>query len=145
LAEVKVESTLLAKLHDVCAARATLRLAVLFGSQATGQSHAGSDFDIGILPLVEFSLREELQLAQDLSELTGTEVDVVRLDGDDPLLGREVAETGVCIMQKREGEFAAYRARAMSTWIDFDETMAPHRKRLIQRLAGKVAADQSEP
>jgi uncharacterized protein len=130
-----VSAELLAKLRAGCAAGAPLRLAVLFGSQATGKAHAESDFDIGILPLGEITLHQELALASDLSQVTGTEVDIVRLDGDDPLLGGEVAQTGICIFQHAEGEFAAYRARAMSTWIDFDETMAPHRKRLIQRLA----------
>jgi predicted nucleotidyltransferase len=131
---VSIDSALRARLHAICA-QMPLRLAILFGSQATGKAHAGSDFDVGIWPTRALALREELSLASELSYVTGTEVDVVRLDGDDPLLGREVAQTGICLYQDCEGEFAAYRARAMSTWIDFEETMAPHRKRLIATLA----------
>jgi predicted nucleotidyltransferase len=113
-----------------------VRLGVLFGSRAAGTARPGSDFDIGILPLdPDLSLHAELSLAADLSSVVGTEVDLVRLDRDDPLLGREVARNGVCLFEEVPGVFTAYRARALSTWLDFEETIAPHRERFLRRLA----------
>lgn len=131
-----IEPTLAAKLRDVLSSGPALRLAVLFGSQATGRARAGSDFDIAILPAFDLSLRDELTLAASLSEVTGTEVDVVRLDKEDPLLHREVALHGICLVEPRPGAFAAYRAGAVSRWIEWDETLAPHRERFLRRLAG---------
>jgi predicted nucleotidyltransferase len=113
-----------------------LRLAVLFGSQATGRARAESDWDVGIIPMnPDLALHEELALASALSAIVGREVDVVRLDGDAPLLGAEVARDGVCLFEAAPGLFAAYRAGAMSRWIDFEDTLAPHRARFLERLA----------
>jgi predicted nucleotidyltransferase len=113
-----------------------LRLAVLFGSQASGKGRPGSDFDIGIIPVsAALSLHEELLLGSELSSVTGTEVDVVRLDGAVPLLGAEVARSGICLFEAVPGTFAAFRANAISEWMAFEELIAPHRARFLQRLA----------
>lgn len=127
---------LVARLREVLRGGPPLRLAVLFGSRASGRARASSDVDIGILPMdPNLTLADELNLASDLSGAAGAEVDLVRLDGDNPLLGREVALTGVCLQESEPGVFAAYRADAMACWIDFDETIAPHRERFLKRLA----------
>ncbi len=113
-----------------------LRLAVLFGSQAAGRARAGSDFDVGIIPSdPQLSLRDELALAAALSATVSAEVDLVRLDDDAPLLGAEVARTGICLFEAAPGVFAAYRASAISLWLDFEGLVAPHRARFLRRLA----------
>lgn len=133
----RVAPSLVSKLRDVLSKGPALRLAVLFGSQATGRARPGSDFDIAILPAdLELSLNDELMLARSLSAATGSEVDLVRLDKDDPLLHREIALHGLCLAEDVAGRFSAYRANAVSRWIDFEETIAPHRARFLRRLAG---------
>jgi len=128
----------LERLRAVLAGNPLLALAVLFGSRASGSPRPSSDFDVGILPRDgAFSLRQELELAALLSGSVGHEVDVVRLDRDDPLLGREVARAGICLFEAQAGAFAAYRATAMSLWIDFEETIAPHREKFLRRLAAR--------
>ena len=125
------------RLRAALAGGPPLRLAVLFGSQATERAREGSDFDIGIIPVdPELSLHEELALASALSAAVGAEVDVVRLDDDAPQLGAEVARGGVCLVEEAPGVFAAYRADAMSRWLDFEDTIAPHRAHFLRRLAG---------
>lgn len=115
-----------------------LRLAVLFGSRATGQSGERSDFDVGIIPTdPALPLSDECALASTLSAAVEAEVDVVRLDGESPLLGAEVARDGVCLLEGEAGAFAAFRADAVSRWIDFEETIAPHRQAFLRRLAGR--------
>lgn len=131
------DAELLAGLHRVLADGPPLTLAVLFGSRATGRATAQSDIDIGIIPAYPaLPLADELRLASDLSGAARAEVDLVRLDRDDPLTGREVALHGICLLESSPGLFAAYRARAMSHWIDFEEVVAPHRDRFLRRLAG---------
>jgi predicted nucleotidyltransferase len=126
----------MAKLRAAVASGPRLRLAVLFGSQATGEAVAGSDVDVGILPVDDrMPMGEELELASALSAVTGTEVDLLRLDHASPLLGREIAVSGICLLEENVGSFTAWRAAAMAEWIDFDEMIAPHRERFLERLA----------
>ena len=129
--------TLLESLRATLKAGPSLRLAILFGSRATGRAREGSDFDVGIVPVDPgLPLGQELALAAALSAAVASEVDVVRLDGDCPLLAAEAAREGVCLLEAAPGVFAAFRADAMSRWIDFEDTIAPHRARFLRRLAG---------
>ena len=128
---------LLLRVCDSLRAGPALRRAVLFGSQAKGTAKSRSDFDIGIIPVENLSMHEELSLASLVSGVLESEVDLVRLDEDNPLLGREVARTGICLLEDKPGAFAAYRATAMSCWLDFEETVAPHRENFLRRLSEK--------
>lgn len=132
------DPVLLERLRASLASGPPLQLAVLFGSRASGRARPGSDCDVGVLPRASGALRlhDELELAAKLSEAVGTEVDLVRLDRDDPVLGREVAMNGVCLFEAERGAFAAYRATAVSRWLDYEQTIAPHRARFLRRLAG---------
>ncbi|HEX3343314.1 MAG TPA: nucleotidyltransferase domain-containing protein [Polyangiaceae bacterium] len=72
-----------------------LRLAVLFGSRATGREHGESDFDIGVFPVdADLSLREELSLASALSSVAGREVDVVASRSRSRGLDRKIRRSG---------------------------------------------------
>jgi hypothetical protein len=84
------------------------------------------------------AITDELALAAALSEAAGAEVDLVRLDVDAPQLGAEVARTGLCLFEAAPGTFAAFRAEAIARWIDFEETMAPHRAVFLRRLAARA-------
>lgn len=107
--------SLLAQLRTAVASGPRLRLAVLFGSQATGKAAPGRDVDIGIVPLdAAMPIGDELAFASALVAVVGTEIDLVRLDHAAPLLGREVAQSGVCLFEAAPGAFAAWRASAMS-------------------------------
>jgi len=129
------DAKLLERLRAVLGSGPALQLAVLFGSRARGDARADSDFDLGIVPAdPALSLHDELALAAALSEALRAEIDVVRLDTDNPLLGREVAHTGVCVLESQPGAFSAYRAEAVSRWLDFDSAVAPYRTRFLSRL-----------
>lgn len=127
---------LISRLRGALGTAPHLRLAVLFGSRARGSARAESDVDVAIVPERDLLLAEELRLASSLSGAVGLEVDVVRLDHADPLLAREVATSGVALFEWRPGAFAAFRADAISAWLDFEETIAPHRAKFLARLAG---------
>jgi predicted nucleotidyltransferase len=117
-----------------------MRLVVLFGSRAGDRARPESDLDVGIIPAErELPLGPELALQSVLSKATGHEVDLVRLDGDDLVLGREAATHGVLVHEERPGFFAQYRARALSDWLDFEESLGPARDRYLRRLAERGA------
>jgi predicted nucleotidyltransferase len=125
------------RLREVLSNGPPLRLAVMFGSLARGQGRQDSDVDVGIIPVdPDLPLHDELCLASALSNAAGRDVDLVRLDVDDALLGAEVARDGICLLEACPGTFAAYRADAMSRWMDWEETIAPHRAHMLRRLAG---------
>ena len=134
----EADRNLVAALLRGLAAGPPLYLAVLFGSRASGAPRGPkSDVDVGIIPVnAALSSSDELAVASALSGAVGLEVDLVRLDRDEPLLGREVAVHGVCLFEARPGVFSAWRAEATSRFIDFEETIGPHRNRLLRRIAG---------
>jgi predicted nucleotidyltransferase len=116
-----------------------VRLAVLFGSRAKGTEHTGSDVDVAVLPRdAEWTLSGEQELARRLSESVGIDEDLERLDGDDPVLGLEVARHGRLIVEDAPGVFSAWRARAASIGLEFEECIAPHRRTYLERLAKRA-------
>lgn len=56
-----------------------IRLAILFGSQASGKTHAGSDVDVAVALDGEMSTSRQGELSARLSEALGCEVDVADL------------------------------------------------------------------
>lgn len=56
-----------------------IRLAILFGSQASGKTHAGSDVDVAVALDGEMSPSRQGELSARLSEALGCEVDVADL------------------------------------------------------------------
>jgi predicted nucleotidyltransferase len=125
---------LLSRLREVFASRADVRLAVLFGSAATGKRHSGSDVDVAVLP-VEMSLADDLELNRLLTLAAGTEVHLVRLDDDSTLLRWRIANEGVPIVERSAGEFARFQARAAAEYIDF----APALQRAGETFRRRIA------
>lgn len=90
--------------------RGDVHLAIVFGSRARGTAMPSSDLDVAVrAPGVDL-----LELAAELSRVSGHEVDVVALeDASVPLLGRIVRE-GVGVHEARRGALATWRARALA-------------------------------
>ena len=105
-------------LARVLSARADVRLAVLFGSNANGQTHAESDVDIAILPAGDPPLAWELSLQGDSEAACGRTVDLVRLDQANDLVRWHVARDGILVCEASPGLFRLFRANAA---IEHDE------------------------
>ena len=64
-----------------------LSLLLLFGSQTTGKTHKGSDYDIAYLSDSPLSLGDESKLVFDLIQMFGSEaIDLASIRGASPLL-----------------------------------------------------------
>ncbi len=97
-----------------------LRVAILFGSAASGRLHSASDIDVGILPIEpDLPLGRELELQADLERLCGRPVDLVRLDLASTLLRWEVARGGRVLLDKPAGSAARFQAQAAIEHADF--------------------------
>ncbi len=112
-----------------------LRLAILFGSQASGRVHAESDVDVAIVPVdPELTLADELALQDAIARAAERDVDLVRADRADPIVRREIAR-GRPLLEERPGIFARFAADAMLEYLDMEPLLVESRKRYLRRIA----------
>lgn len=97
-----------------------VRLAVLFGSAARGQSGPDSDIDVGVL--FEAGQESAAALEVALARATGRRLDLVRLEAAPPLLRFEIARDGRVLLERTPHAWADFRARAMTDWWDWAPT-----------------------
>ena len=86
----------LARIRDVLAAHPTVERAVLYGSRAKGNFHAGSDIDLCLVG-VSLSLTEQLQIESELDDLLlPYKIDLSRFHAmDHPALLDHIQRVGV--------------------------------------------------
>lgn len=100
-----------ASLKRALAGRRDVRVALLFGSEARGTAHAGSDVDVA----VDAPTADPLELAAMLSEALSREVDVVPLeDATIPLL-EQLIRDGIVVHEAYRGAGALWRSRTLAT------------------------------
>jgi predicted nucleotidyltransferase len=98
------------RLRSALAGRKDVRVAVLFGSEARGTAHAGSDVDVA----VDAPGADILDLAAALSEALSREVDVVPLeDATIPLL-EQLVRDGIVVHEAYPGAGAQWRSHALT-------------------------------
>jgi uncharacterized protein YutE (UPF0331/DUF86 family)/predicted nucleotidyltransferase len=113
-----------------------LRLALMFGSMATSTGTSESDLDLAIAPLhPDLSLRDELDLQRRLTEVSGREVDLVRLDKASCLVRWQVARDGRVLVEAGPFEAARFLASAASDYLDFEPSFARAAALFQARLA----------
>lgn len=102
-------SPLTHKIADVLGTFTGVKLALMFGSRATGKAREDSDLDLAIdAPGVD-----RAQIAARVSEALGLEVDVVSLnDVTIPLL-RELIRDSQVVYEGARGNAASWRTRAL--------------------------------
>lgn len=113
-----------------------LRLAVVFGSVATGHSRATSDLDIAILPAdPTITLMDEARLAGAIEEAWGASVDLVRLDLASTFLRWQIARDGQPLLSEPVSEWTRFRAVAASDHADFQEPFSRAAELFRRRIA----------
>jgi predicted nucleotidyltransferase len=125
-ATLELSDRQLARLAEI-ARRHRLELVVLFGSQARGRSHAGSDTDLAIcrrdLPL---DFDERLDLDAELGAALGRDVDLVDLRSADPLLLHQVFLAPRLLFGAPHA-FERERLRAFHRYVDYRPFLALER------------------
>jgi uncharacterized protein len=114
-----------------------LRLAVLFGSAARGESGPDSDLDVGVL--FEAGRERTAGLEVALARAAGRRVDLVCLDAAPPLLRFEVARDGRVLLEGTPHAWADFRARAMTDWWDWAPTARLFHAAAASRLRAALA------
>jgi predicted nucleotidyltransferase len=132
---------LLERLRERAASLPEVRLAVLFGSTARGQTRKGSDVDLGLL--LEPDTREARNHAvMELERVAGRETDVVYLNEVPPLLGFEISRDGILLLERESGLWTGFKARAMVAWWDWAPTARRIHQTILQNLREKVSHGQ---
>lgn len=96
-----------------------LSLVVLFGSQATGRTHKGSDVDVGFLAETPISFEKELLLRHALTEiLKRDDVELINLQNVSPQFMCAVAREGVVLFQSGKTVFDTFAVYAHKLYVE---------------------------
>lgn len=124
------------KLASICQKYSATAL-YLFGSQSTGKTHAHSDTDIALRFAKEISLKKLALLANELTEIFHTEIDLTDLD-DAPLpLQFRIYKARKLLYAKNKKSEAYKRAMAISMYHDhknfFDRQNRAFEKHILSK------------
>ncbi len=121
-----------------------LKMLVLFGSRATGKTHADSDWDFAALYDEElrqahvqdngFAWFEVPVILSKVFQIPDDQVDVVELNNCSELIAHFVARDGKLLYEKESGEFEAFRKRALKSETEMKEV----RKTLRQKVEASL-------
>ena len=93
----------------------------LFGSHGMGTEHSGSDIDIAFLPRQEVAPLVCFQLANQLADLLGAEVDLVDLTQCSTVMAKEVFRTGIVIQDSDPGRRHEFEMLTLSDYARLNE------------------------
>jgi len=111
-----------------------IRLAILFGSLATGQGHRDSDVDLAIDAGQPLEIKAKMSLMTQLAECTGRAVDLIDLQTvGEPLLG-QILKHGKRLL----GEDVLYAELIKRHLFDEADFMPYHRRILRERRSAWI-------
>lgn len=119
-------------LRDALASETDVRSAWLFGSAAKGSARQDSDLDVAVWMQGECSFERLARLASKLEGATGRPVDLVVLNGANPLVARD-AIRGIPLFTRDEGaeiEFVLAVDREAEDWAEFVASFLEERRRV---------------
>lgn len=94
-------------------------LAYLFGSVAEGKTHKFSDIDIGVYYKKEPSLKQYLQLINDVCEILETDdVDVVNMNSASPLIVHDILSYGKLLSCSNDDFYVNLRINTLRQYDD---------------------------
>lgn len=113
-------------LKETLAEHGGVRLAILFGSRATGRATANSDLDLAVRTAAPLKAAEKIALIEKLATATGLPIDLIDLThAGEPLLG-QILKHGVRL-QGSDEDYANLLTRHLFDAADF----LPYRRRIL--------------
>ena len=114
-----ISVSLLSQQFSEVASKRGLVCGALFGSQATGKTHAQSDIDIGFIAERRLGLREIAELQEELMTKTGYgNIELVDLKNAPPLLLKKVAEVGVLLYEQEADLFNRFKVYSIKLYME---------------------------
>jgi predicted nucleotidyltransferase len=97
----------------------TLKMLILFGSRARGNSHSNSDWDFAFLcdsdPENVLFHAEIYGILADLFRINDDKIDAINLAKCPPLIAHAIAQDGKVLYERDLGLFSAFQQRALMT------------------------------
>lgn len=127
----KLEESEVLKHEDIAAV-------YLYGSQATGNSHSGSDVDIGLVleEDSEMDFAEQSELERSLTEEMGRKVDLRVLNGADNRFIYNVLKNGDLVLSNDEGKRIEFEHRVMRNYLDMKPFYDEYDRKVRERITG---------
>jgi len=123
------------KLARKIAQKYGLELILLFGSQASGKTYKGSDFDVAYLSKKELSLEKEAELIVELAPIFGSEnIDLVNLRKTPPLLFYAIFKDCKVLFEATPLLFDNLRAYSFKKYIETKVLYEEKFRRLQERI-----------
>jgi predicted nucleotidyltransferase len=132
-------------LESLCRRAASLpelRLAVLFGSTARGEALPRSDVDLG-LSVDPDTLAVRHHVEAELERAAGKPLHAVHLGEAPPLLRFEISRDGILLLEREDGLWTDFKARAMVDWWDWAPSERIITAAAVRRLREKVGRGQA--
>ncbi len=108
-----------------------VKLCVLFGSQATGSTHPGSDVDLAIWPSEPLPTVTKLRWLQELETRLNNRVSLVLVSANlDPVLGLEIVRHGQLVYEREPELWIHHR---LQLWHVYNDSL-PFLRAARQRL-----------
>ncbi len=127
---VAVASGTCARARDILQSEKDLRLAIVYGSMATGNVRPDSDVDLGVLFGQPMTAQQKMDLAGRLEQALLRGVDLVDLSTACATLLRQILRKGQVLVQRDPGAMAGL----VRTMIYHEADMMPYiRRTLIER------------
>ncbi len=112
-----------------------LALVALFGSEARGDVHKGSDIDIAYSSKTPMELSEECKMAVELHDaFRTTRVDLVNIGKASPLLLKKIMDDGVALYEARESLFNNLYLYAMNIYRESLPLNELRRQYVLRRM-----------
>ena len=130
--DTRAQSDLRHRLRQSLTEHGGVRLAILFGSRATGRATPDSDLDLAVQTSAPLTAAGKIALIEKLAQATGLPIDLIDLKhAGEPLLG-QILKHGVRLLGSDEA-YAALLTRHVFDEADF----LPYRNRILseRRLA----------
>lgn len=129
------EQLMLEQVKSILSNIDTVVYAVVFGSQASGKTHSGSDIDVAILGKAPFSLDERLTITQMIEASTGKNVDLIDLGQTSGLILKQIFESGTPVKNTDPDIIAKSMMKYYRTEMDYgfyrDNGYEERRKRVF--------------
>jgi uncharacterized protein len=122
------------QLKEFLAGRQDILLAFLFGSEASGRPHAGSDVDIALLfHSGRIPSNDQLSGIEDeLVRLLKRETDVVVLNDASPILKMQVLRNGHKLVEQNRRVYSEFFVRTVNEYDDLKRVRAVIEKKILR-------------
>lgn len=124
------------RLKEVFASFEEVTAVYAFGSRVEGRARADSDLDLGVVSGSAEPARLKLDLLAALVEAGFESVDLVLLEGADPVVRYEAVRPNRLVYSRPSFEHPTFYSRCVREYLDLLPTLEVQRRAYKQRLGG---------